>query len=129
MAKRNLMNGTAIPMEAGERDRAVTIQQADDAASTSKIPIERWTTLASVVWMRKMDANAWEKVKADQVAAAFDTQWEMGYWREMDPELVDVQKTRRLVYQERVYLIVGASLIGRREGIELLTIGSSKVPA
>lgn len=127
MARRHLVNGTAVPMEPGERDRAVTIEQADDAVSTSKIPIERWTTLASIVWMRKLDANMSERVKAEQVAAAFDTQWEMGYWKEMDPELVDVSKSRRLLYQGRLHLIVGASLIGRREGIELLTISSTKV--
>lgn len=129
MAKRNLMNGQAIPMESGERDRVVTIEQMDDAQSTSKIPIERWTTLASTVWMRKLDAKASERVKADQVAAYYETQWEMGYWPEMDPELVDVAKTRRLVYLGRVHLIVGADLIGRREGIELRTISSTRTPS
>lgn len=127
MARRNTLNGTALPMDAGARDRVVTIEQADDAVSTSKIPMERWTTLASTVWMHKRDANLWERVKSEQIAAAFDTQWEMGYWKEMDPELIDVAKKRRLVYQGRVHLIVGASQIGRREGIELLTISSTKV--
>jgi hypothetical protein len=127
MPRRTLMNGSIVPMEAGERDRAVKIEQMDDATSTSKIPIERWTVLASIVWMRKVDLSAEERVKNAQVAASFDTQWEMGYWPEMDPERVDVAKTRRLVYQDRVHLIVGATLIGRREGIELMTIAASKV--
>jgi hypothetical protein len=129
MAKRNLPNGSAVPMESGERDRAVLVEKLVESVSDSRVPIESWETLISVVWMRKMDAKAGEQVKGDQVAAAFDTQWEMGYRRDMDPELLDVPKSRRLRYQGRTYLIVGASLIGRREGIELLTIGGTRVGA
>jgi hypothetical protein len=127
MPRRTLVNGSIVPMEPGERDRAVKIEYMSEERSATKQPIERWYPLASVVWMRKMDVTAEERVKAAQVAAVFDTQWEMGYWSEMDPETVDIQKTRRLVYQDRVYLIVGAALIGRRDGIELLTIAASKV--
>lgn len=125
MAKRNLPDGSAIPMEVGERDRAVTIQQLVESVPESRFPAERWTTLSGLVWMRKMDAKASERDTADQIAARFDTQWEMGYATNMDPELIDVPKKRRLLYQGRVYEIVGASQIGRREGIELLTIAST----
>ena len=125
MAKRNLPDGSAIPMEVGERDRAVTIQYLVESTQASRFPAERWLTLTSPAWMRKMDAKASEKVKDDQIAAAFDTQWEMGYAANMDPDLVDVPKKRRLVYLGRVHEIVGASQIGRLEGIELLTIASS----
>lgn len=128
MAKRNLMNGSAIPMEPGERDRAVTIQQLVETAQASHYPAERWTTLTATVWMRKLDARASEKARAQEVGAAFDTQWEMGYAANMDPDLIDVAKKRRLLYLGRVYEIVGASQIGRREGVELLTIASTKAP-
>ncbi len=126
MAKRNLMNGSAIPMEPGERDRAVTIQQLVETTPASGFPTERWTTLTAAVWMRKMDAKASERIAAANIAAAFDTQWEMGYAANMDPELIDVPKKRRLLYLGRPYEIVSASQIGRREGIELLTIASTK---
>ena len=53
----------------------------------------------------------------------------MSYIASMDPELVDVPKLRRLVYQGRTYEIVHAAMIGRREGIEFLTIASSKAGA
>lgn len=112
-------------MEVGERDRAVTIQQLVESTPESRFPTERWITLTATVWMRKMDASASERVKGDQIAAAFDTQWEMGYAVNMDPELVDVAKKRRLLFLGRVYEIVAASQIGRREGIELLTIAST----
>lgn len=129
MAKRNLPDGSAIPMEVGERDRAVTIQQLVEAVPDSRYPSERWTTLLGTVWMRKMDAKASERVKAEHIAAEFDTQWEMGYVASMDPEVVDVPKKRRLLYLGRAYEIVAASQIGRREGIELLTIASTREAA
>lgn len=126
MARRNLQDGSATPMEVGERDRAVTIQQLVETTPESRFPTERWTTLTATVWMRKMDVSASERVTAEQIAAAFDTQWEMGYAANMDPELVDVPKKRRLLYLGRVHEIVSASQIGRREGIELLTIASTR---
>lgn len=109
-------------MEPGERDRAVTIQQMAPSSGTSRFPVETWTTLVTTVWMRKLETKIDERFKAAQLSAAADTQWEMGYRADMDPELVDVPKTRRLVYGGRVFDITSASMIGRREGIELLTI-------
>lgn len=122
MAKRNLPLGGAIPMEPGERDRAVTIQHLTESAGSSGFPVETWTTLKTPVWMRRLDASPRERFQAGQLSAPLDTQWEMGYRADMDPELVDVQKKRRLIYQGRVHDITGASQIGRREGIELLTL-------
>jgi SPP1 family predicted phage head-tail adaptor len=124
MAKRNLASGDAIPMEAGERNRRVLIQQLTDSQGDSGYPIETWSTLA-IEWMRKMDLSLAERFKASQLAASVETQWEMPYRSDMDPELVDVQKTRRLLYENRVYDITGGSVIGRREGIELLTLAGS----
>ena len=121
MAKRNLPLGGAIPMEPGERDRKVTIQAVTSSVGASGRPIETVTTLASV-WMRRLDLSMTEAWKTSQLSAAATTQWEMGYREDMDPELVDVPRTRRLLYQGRAYDITGASQIGRREGIELLTL-------
>lgn len=126
MARRNLSIGDAVPMEPGERNLLVTIQQLTETVSDAHEPGEDWTTLATIK-MRKQDASMSERFKASQVSAAFDTQWEMGYRGDMDPDLVNVQKTRRLVYAGRTYDITGASLIGRRQGIELLTLAASGV--
>jgi head-tail adaptor len=124
MAKRNLMNGAAIPMEPGERDRAVTIQQLSETV-VKGVPKESWTTLVATAWMRKMGLKSSERFTAQQVKGSADTQWEMDYREDMDPELVDVVKTRRLLYLGRAYDITGADVIGRREGIELLTLSGS----
>lgn len=125
MAKRNLPLGGAIPMEPGERDRAVTIQQLTESAGSSGFPVETWATLVTPVWMRKLDVGSQERFAAAQLSAPYETQWEMGYRTDMDPELVNVPKTRRLLYGGRTYDITGASQIGRREGIELLTVAKS----
>lgn len=121
MARRNQYDGSAIPMEVGERDRLVTIQQTSDGVSASGFPTETWTTLTTA-WMRAMDITGMERFAAQQLSAQSVTQWEMGYRSDMDPELVNVSKTRRLLYQNRVYDITAASQIGRREGIELITL-------
>lgn len=128
MARRNQFDGAAVPMEAGERDRYVVIQQRPDSDATgiSGYPVDNWTTLASV-WMRRMDASGSERFRAAQLSSAVDTQWEMGYRPDMDPTLVNVPKLRRLLYQSRAYDIVFASEIGRREGIELITLAGSQV--
>jgi SPP1 family predicted phage head-tail adaptor len=127
MAKRELPYGGAIPMDPGERDRPVTIQQRASSAAGTGFPVETWTTLISSTWMRKIDLKGQERMQAGQLAARFDTMFEMAYRVDMDPELVDVTTKRRLVYQGRVYDIVAASQIGRREGVELSTLAGGPV--
>jgi hypothetical protein len=138
MAKRNLPNGAAIPMEPGERDRAVTIQQLAESTGSSGAPVETWTTLVTPVWMRRMQVRMTERFASHQLTTVPDTQWEMGYRADMDPSFVDVPKRRRLVelFDDEVdgnigwiYEIVAADQIGRREGIELMTSGRKPVPA
>lgn len=116
-----------MPIEPGNRDRAVNIQQADESTGTSGLPREEWYALVSNVWMSKQDLRGTERWNTDQIAAKFDSIFQMGYRPDMDPELVDVPKLRRLVYQDRIYEIVSATLIGRREGVQLATIASAKV--
>jgi hypothetical protein len=116
-----------MPMEPGQRDRAVSIQQADDDTGTSGFPRESWFPLVNNAWMSKRDIRGEERWKTDQIASKFDSIFEMGYRADMDPELLDVPKLRRLVYQDRIYQIVSATLIGRREGVQLATVASTKV--
>lgn len=128
MAKRNLPLGGATPMEPGERDRLVTIQQLTAAKGGSGYPKESWTTLATA-YMRMQDWRAGERFVAKQNAPSFETYFEMGYRADMDPEQVDVPTARRLVYQGRAFDITEASMIGRRDGIELRTVAATKVAA
>lgn len=131
MSKRQvLFGGGVVPMDAGERDRYVLIQQRSetDAADTSGLPVETWTTLASV-WMSRQELKGAERFAAQQLTGSAVTRWEMPYLASMDPELVNVPKLRRLVYQQRVFDITSADHVGRKDGIELLTLARMAVSA
>lgn len=112
-------------MEPGDRDRRVTIQYRRDGTSTTDFPVDDWdTTRSRTVWMGRADLRGAEKLAATGVQASYDARWTMGYREDMDPDLVDVPKGRRLVYQGRVLDIVWAQHIGRKDGIELGTIAN-----
>lgn len=105
----------------GQRDRLVMIQQSTEGVSTSRYPTEApWTDLAAV-WARMMPMSGSERFAADQTASKAELRWEIPYFEGMDPALVDVPKTRRIVYQSKVYDITYAAELGRREGIEVET--------
>lgn len=109
------------PVDAGERDRQVTLQQLTESLDASRFPVETWTTLAAV-FARKVDLTGRERFVADQLSAPYDTTWNITYRTDMDPEVIDVSKQRRLVYQGRSYDIVNAQMVGRYESIDLLTL-------
>lgn len=119
-------------LSAGKRDRLVTIQQrsaTDSADSTSGEPVETWTTLVSHLPAGRLDLSGDERFRADQMSAKFDTVWEINWRADMDPDLIDVPKTRRLLVGTRAYDIVSCLEIGRRAGLRLEVIASSKVPS
>lgn len=123
---RSVLTGRPM-LAAGQRDRYVTILQASEAAGGSGYPVETWPDLGAD-WMSRHDLRADERFEAGQFAAAAETQWQLAYRADMDPELVDVPKSRRLRYMGREFEILTATLIGNRDGIELLTVSSSRIP-
>lgn len=107
---------------AGQRDKRVRIEQAPGADQQGgTFPVEDWTTLTHA-WMNKQDVQADERFAVDQATAYNVTEWTMDYRADMDPDLVDVPAVRRLVYLDRTYDIRSASVIGRKQGIELVTV-------
>jgi hypothetical protein len=115
----------------GRRDRWVTIEGLPDETDTqgrSGFPSEAWSPLVEHVTAMKQDVGGRERFVDNQLSTAYDTRWEIAYRPDMDPELVDVTKRRRLVYLGRTYDIVAAIMIGRREGIELLTLSRGVTP-
>lgn len=117
MAFRNRVLGS-VPMEAGERDRQVTVEQlAQTREPGTGAPMENWTALATV-YAGRFDDRGTEQFTTGQLSAVAITRWEIGYRADCDPELIDVTKVRRLNYQGRLFDILASSLIGRREGIE-----------
>lgn len=111
---------------AGQRDKPVQIQSKTDSSASSGFPVEGWPTLATV-YMSREDVRADERAAAGMDTAFVETQWQMPYMAAMDPELVDVPATKRLVYRNRVYNIRAAALMDRRQGIELLTLAGVMV--
>jgi len=112
--------------EAGKRDRWVTMQQATDAKAASNYPIEPWTTLTSV-WASREPVDGREQFTADQQSAPYDSRWELPYSADWDPALLNVPKARRLVHEGRVHDIVAASEIGRKRGVELMTLAGGLI--
>lgn len=125
-----VLSGSARRMAAGRRDTSVAIQHLTAEPTTgSGYPMETWVTRSPQVLMNRMDVRADEHFSAAQTSAFVETIWQMPYMRSMDPDLVDVPKTRRLVVSGRVYDIRTATAIGRQRGIELLTLAGSRLPA
>jgi hypothetical protein len=111
----------------GNRDTPVEIQQrpATDAVDGSGFPSEdanTWTTLQEVEWMHKASVGGQERFASLQTSAPVDTRWVMTYRADMDPDLLDIAKVRRLVYLGRRYDIVTGVVIGRHHGIALTTL-------
>lgn len=110
-----------MSLNKGDLDCEVTIQQRATSRGTTGFPVESWTTLATRVWMARRQLRNVERAAAGGLSAASFAVWTMPYREDMDPDVVDVPSSRRLLYRTRVYDIVGASPIGR-DGIELETI-------
>lgn len=105
----------------GRRDRWIAVQALTEGVGPSHRPIETWATLREC-WAAKVEMGGRERFVADQVSAPYDTKWELPYSEEWDPELVDVRKARRLVVKGRIHDIVAAQEVGRRRGVEVMTL-------
>lgn len=118
-------------LNVGELVHEVTIQGLTDGVDASGAPLETWADLfcawASREGMR--GERGGEAMTGDQLVASQITRWIMRYDENLDPDLVDLPKTRRLVYRGRIYDIIEADPIDRAAGIELRTIASSRVEA
>jgi SPP1 family predicted phage head-tail adaptor len=114
------------PIEPGLLDRLVTVQELTESVGTSGFPVETWADMADV-WMGRSSLKGMERIQAGQLAARYDARWMMHYRADMDPDLVDVPKKRRLLFQGRYHDVVDAQHIGRKEGVEVSTIASTAV--
>lgn len=110
----------------GQRDRLVTIQALTESTGASRYPVESWADLVTV-WAHKEDIGARERFIAEQHSAPYDTRWSLPWDARMDPDTVDVRKTRRLIVGSRVHDIVAAKELGRRQGIAVETLAGGLV--
>lgn len=107
----------------GQRSCWVEIYEMPVAPEGGDFPVEEWTALEGA-WMNRLDRRADERFAANQDTAYVETQWQMPYRANMDPEIVDVPARRRLRYRGRIYNIQAALLMERRKGIELITVAN-----
>jgi head-tail adaptor len=119
-----------MSLQAGARDRLVTIQALTDTIDDAGVPLETWADLSPAEWMWKQDAlsreRAAERFDAAQWAAHTYTEWELGYRADMDPEVIDLPKRRRLRFRDRTYDIVQAAVLPHDDGhgIKLITLAA-----
>jgi len=111
-------------LSVGALDREVTIECLV-AQGDAGYPTEKWDTLEHGVFMSKVDLRGSEKFLAGQIAANVDTKWELQWRDDMDPDCLDIPKTRRLVHKGRIFDITAAMMIGRQDGVRLLTVAGS----
>jgi SPP1 family predicted phage head-tail adaptor len=105
---------------AGERNKQITIQQLTQDEDSSGMPLEVWTTLTTAQ-ASYMPLGGRERLAADHLTSPFDGQFQMAYRPDMDPNLLNVPKMRRIVYDGRVHDIVAASMVGQKRAVELMT--------
>lgn len=105
----------------GRRDRRITLIAQTQGVGASNFPIVTDGTSFDL-YASKEDVSGLERLSADQMSASFTTRWEVPYTSAIDPELVDVPKGFVLEYQGRRHDITSASMIGRKEGVELTTL-------
>lgn len=113
----------------GYRDQSILIEQrpaTDTPDPVSGEPTADWTTLVASMPAARESLRGWERQTANQTTAGYDERWEINYRADMDPDLVDVPKLRRIVFGGRTLDIVSANQIGRRRAIEFFTLGNGR---
>lgn len=107
---------------AGQRDKWVTVQTKTPATATSGYPKNATWVDSTTLFMSRHDVRADERAAAGLESAFAETIWHAPYVESLDPEVVDVPATKRLVYKGRTYNIRSASLLDRKTGIEFVTL-------
>lgn len=117
-----------LPLEPGLLDHRVMVQRATDGVDAAGAPTASWVSIGTFS-MGRESIKGMERVQAGFAQSSYDARWTMHYRADMDPDLVDVPKKRRLVFRGRVQEIVAAQHLGRQQGIELTTKATTQEPA
>lgn len=104
-------------MRAGQLDRRVNLEVKTVARNSLGEPIETWSVVRTLWAHRAEGSKVAERFAANQTYASVTTVFRVGYFPTLTTVTVD---THRIVFNGRVYNIVGAIEIGRKEGVELL---------
>lgn len=99
---------------AGNLDRRITLERATESRDAFNDVTLTWSPLATV-WASWRPATANERIAAQEVGGEADDVFEIR-WSRM---AATINPKDRLIYGGRVHEIVGATEIGRREGIRI----------
>lgn len=110
-----------VAIASGQRDKRVQIEAGTEVTRPSGMVGLNWAALGSPVSMSRRDIGADERFAESQLSAWGRSVWQMPYQANMDPEVIDVPRVRRLNYNGRLFNIEAAFLMERRIGIELVT--------
>ncbi len=114
-----------VDVAAGKRDKLVQIETSTDVTRPSGLAGQDWVPLGKPMYMSRSDMAADERFTESQQSAWGRSTWQMPYVVSMDPELVDVPKTKRLNFNGRIFNIEAALLMEQRLGITLVTLVSA----
>lgn len=106
-----------MPLQAGQLDRQITIQSATEAQATDGFPAKTWANIATdpTVWAQVVPLRGRERFDAQQINAEVDTLFRTR-WRS------DLTEQMRIVYDSTPYDITALTEMGRRDGLEILTV-------
>lgn len=112
---------------AGQRDKLITIERLkSEPTSGSNFPVETFGQPMQF-WASREFVSLSEGMNVGQLSTAVIQRWQIPYSSEMDPDLVNVPKERRIVYQSRIYDIQSAEMLDSSEGMEIIltTLGQA----
>jgi SPP1 family predicted phage head-tail adaptor len=99
---------------AGKRDRNITLQRYVITYNEDNEPIEGWADLAKVKAAVNYVSDA-ERVRAAEVGASITVRFQTAY----SAAMADLDAKDRVLFEGRLFDIVGVKPLGRREGFEI----------
>ena len=99
-------------MQPAHMDRLITIQRATETLNSANEVIKTWVNWKTV-WAKKTDTGGSERFNS-AVIAIMATNFEIWY-------LDGLTEKDRIIYDGRIYSIIGIVEIGRREGMQIKT--------
>ena len=115
-------------MRAGSMDRRIRIERAQRGARTaSGQPTKTWL-LQAEVWAEATPDRGQEAFRSNQFAAKAEIRFRIRFPANVDP-LPSPSEDCRIVFEGKVFDIVGVTELGRREGLELWATTRAEVEA
>lgn len=115
-------------IDPGARDRSIVVQSrpSTDAVDASYAPVDTWSDLCTM-WALKRRASGGERNRLGQTTVAAIDVFEVNYRADLDPEQLNVPKLRRILFNGRVYDVIDAEVVDRRDGIRLYALAGEQV--